>query len=62
MQTSTLPIKTIIRQARVRQWEISEYLGMDESLFSKKLRREPPESFRQEILQAIEAIQQAKSQ
>lgn len=50
-------IKSIIKQSGVRQYEIADYLHMQESNFSTKLRYPITPDFEKKILLAIATIQ-----
>lgn len=50
------PIKRIMKENHVPQWKIAEHIGMNEFVFNRKLRHEPDGNFRQQILDAIEAL------
>lgn len=49
-------IKTAAKSAGVYHWEIADKLGIQDSAFSRKLRRELPAQEREEILQIIEEL------
>lgn len=57
MQT---PIREIIRRSDHYQWEIAEAMNVSESWLSKMLRHEPDEKLRQQIISAIETLEQSK--
>ena len=50
------PIKAILRENKVRQWQIAEEIGMNESILSIKLRHEPTEELRNQILAAMQSV------
>lgn len=52
------PIKQVIKESRVYQWQIAEVLGIREQAFSTMLRHEPSADMRQKILDAIQQIKQ----
>lgn len=52
-----IPVKQLIKQSGIRQWQIAEHIGIRETEFSKRLRYEPDAVFRAQILTAIEQIQ-----
>lgn len=55
---STLkPIKQVIKESHVYQWQIAEVLGIREQAFSTMLRHEPDSEMRQKILDAIQQLQ-----
>jgi len=41
-------------------WQVAEAIGMNESAFSRKLRRELPQDEKQRILSAIDRLAQEK--
>lgn len=49
-------IKEAAKKAGVKLWQIAEACGMQDSNFSRKLRRELPEAEKKTILDIIEAI------
>ena len=49
-------IRTAAKDAGVKLWQIAERVGLTDSNFSRKLRRELPESERDRLLAIIEAI------
>lgn len=53
-------IKEVIRNSGIRQWEIAEYLGMNEFSLSRKLRNEVKPEFEKQILLAIMHIKQER--
>lgn len=52
------PIKQVIKESHVYQWQIAEVLGIREQAFSTMLRHEPNADMRQKILDAIQQIKQ----
>ena len=50
------PVKQIMRENHVPQWKIAEMIGMNESVFNRKLRYEPEGEFRNQILDAIQKL------
>ena len=58
MNTETL--KQTIRKSGVKQWQIAEYLGMNEFSLSRKLRNEIAPEFEKQILIAIMQIKQER--
>lgn len=50
------PIKQVMKENHIPQWKVAEHIGMSEFVFSRKLRREPDGNFRQQILDAIQAL------
>lgn len=51
-----IPIKIVMRNNKVTQWQVAEYLGISEVTLCRKLRHEPDPEFRKKILEAIEHI------
>lgn len=49
-------IKTAAKRAGVYHWEIADKLGIQDSAFSRKLRRELSAQEREEILKIIEEL------
>lgn len=49
-------IRSAAKSAGVFFWEIAEKLGMQDSAFSRKLRRELPEAEKTRVLDIIEEI------
>ena len=47
-------IKTLIKQKRLRQWEIAKELGVSEFTFSRWLRTELPDAKKKKIVDVIE--------
>lgn len=45
----------------LRLWEVAEELGMTDSAFSRKLRRELPDDQREKVLEAIERASARKA-
>lgn len=50
------PIKQILKENRVRQWQIAEEIGINENILSIKLRHEPEGEFREQILEAMQSV------
>lgn len=55
-------IKDAIKNAKVFQWEVAEFIGIHEVAFSRKMRHELPDREKQEILDAIEKLKERKVQ
>jgi predicted XRE-type DNA-binding protein len=47
-------------QAGIKQWQLAEALGISETHFSRKLRKELPEEEREKILSVIDQLTQEK--
>lgn len=58
---ANMKIRENAKNGGVRLWQISDALGMQESLFSKKLRKELPEDEQEVILNIIEALAKEES-
>lgn len=54
-------IKTEIKKAGLKQWQVAEHLGTQDSNFSRTLRHELPTDKKQEIRQAIQALKAGES-
>lgn len=52
-----IEIRTAIKKARLFNWEVAEELGISESYFCRKLRRELPEDERNRFLAAIDRLE-----
>ena len=53
-------IRTAAKQYGVMLWEIAERIGINDSNFSRKLRRELPEDDQQKIIEVIKDIAHSK--
>ena len=58
---ANMKIREKARNSRVRLWKIADALGMQESLFSKKLRKELPEDEQERILNIIDDLAKGAS-
>jgi predicted XRE-type DNA-binding protein len=47
-------------QAGVKQWQLAEALGLSETHFSRKLRKELPQEEKEKILETIDRLAQEK--
>lgn len=54
-------IRKAAKEAKVNLWEIAEVYGINDGNFSRKLRRELPESEKQKIFAIIEQIRREKA-
>ena len=54
-------IKSAAKSAGVYHWEIAEKMGIQDSAFSRKLRRELPEQEKQKILKIIQEVAAQRS-
>lgn len=54
-------IRSAAKAAGVLHWEIAEKLGMQDSAFSRKLRRELPAEEREKILEVISELAAERS-
>ena len=53
---NNLEIRTAIKKSRLFNYEVADGLGMSETYFSRKLRKELPEEEKQKILEVIEKL------
>ena len=51
-----LEIRSAYMQAGVKQWHVAEELGISETCFSRKLRKELPPEEKKKILEAIRRL------
>ena len=58
---ANMKIREKARNSGVRLWQIADALGMQESLFSKKLRKELPEDKQERILNIIDDLAKGAS-
>ena len=58
---ANMKIRAKARNSGVRLWQIADALGMQESLFSKKLRKELPEDEQERILNIIDDLAKGAS-
>ena len=56
MKTANEKLKVYAKEREVFLWQIAERLSLQDSNFSKKLRRELPEEERKRILEIIDQI------
>ena len=49
-------IRTTAKEKKVRFWEVAEYLKISEPTMTRKLRRELPDSEKQEIFKIIDEL------
>ena len=56
MNVANSEIRCAAFVAGLRQWQVAEAVGMNESAFSRKLRKELPDSEKEKILAAIKKI------
>lgn len=56
MKTANEKLKVYAKEREVFLWQIAERLSLQDSNFSKKLRRELPEEERKRILRIIDEI------
>lgn len=49
-------IRSAYMQASIKQWQLAEALGISETHFSRKLRKELPQEEKEKILAAIEKL------
>lgn len=53
-------IRTTAKEKKVRFWEVAEYLKISEPTMTRKLRRELPDSEKQEIFKIIDELAEVK--
>ena len=53
-------IRSAYMSAGIRQWELAEAIGISESHFSRKLRKELPQAEREKILSIIDRLAREK--
>ena len=53
-------IRLAAMKADVKLWQIAEKLGMTDSSFSRKMRRELPDDLKQRVLSIIEEIRSSE--
>lgn len=58
---ANMKIREKARSSGVRLWQIADTLGMQESFFSKKLRKELPEDEQKRILNIIDDLAKGAS-
>ena len=51
-----VPIKLIIKESGVKQWQIAEVMGIHENTLIRMLRHEPDDELRQKILRIIDQL------
>lgn len=51
-------IRAALKATGVRQWMVAEIMGIDESVFSRKLRRALPPEARDAVLKAIYRLEE----
>lgn len=57
---ANIEIKTVLKEARVYQWEIAKFLNNGESVLSRMMRQELQPEKKEEILHAIDQIKRAQ--
>lgn len=53
-------IRSAYMQAGIKQWQLAEALGISETHFSRKLRKELPQAEKEKILEIIDHLNQDK--
>lgn len=53
---NNIDIRNAIKRARLFGWEVAQELGISESYFSRKLRKELPPEEKERILAAIDRL------
>lgn len=56
MNKKNSEIRQVLKEARVRQWEVADALNISEATIVRKLRRELPEEEKARILQVINQL------
>ena len=57
LELKNIGIRTRAKNANVKLWEIGEQLGMNDSAFSRKLRKELDANTQQQIIAIIEKLE-----
>lgn len=53
-------VRTTAKEKKVRFWEVAEYLKISEPTMTRKLRKELPDSEKQEIIKIIDELSAKK--
>lgn len=53
---TNIEIRQAIKNAKIKYWQVAEKMGINDGNFSRKLRKELPESEKTKILEIIENI------
>lgn len=53
-------IRSAYMQAGIKQWQLAEALGLSETHFSRKLRKELPQEEKERILETVDRLAQEK--
>lgn len=53
---NNIEVRNQLKKTGVRQWMVADALNYDESVFSRKLRKELPDEERQRVLEAIKIL------
>lgn len=61
MNKANQDIRQVIRESELYHWQVAEQLGIHETTFSRWLRVELDESTKQDILQAIDKLNEKGS-
>lgn len=56
---NNVEIKKLMKDNKVRQWQVAEYIGMNESLLSRKMRHELDPNLKKSVIEAIEVLKNA---
>ena len=54
-------VKAFAKEKKVYLWRVAEYMGIQDSALSRKLRKELPPEEKQKILEAIESLAKGES-
>lgn len=60
MEKPNREIRTLARERKVHMWEVAQQYGCNDGNFSRKLRKELPESEKKYIVAIIEHIAEAR--
>lgn len=60
MEKPNSEIRTLARERKVHMWEVAQQYGCNDGNFSRKLRKELPESEKKYIVAIIEHIAEAR--
>lgn len=55
-------IRSAYMQAGIKQWQLAEALGLSETHFSRKLRKELPQEEKEKILDTIQRLAKEKKE
>lgn len=55
---NNIELREFIKKSDLKHWQVAEIIGVADTTFCRMLRRELPESKKQEILTAIRTVQE----